>query len=345
MPASSASSASSGSGSTTIRQTTSFPYDSSVMLELSITADSALRSVKVRIPAWVTASSVPLQVTQTQGALEGTAATTVVDGERGTYAQVPLAAGATGATITFDLPMGLRASVYNGTQSQFPAVPVCGTLNSYARVAFEFGPILLAARYSSDASPGFSSCGGKDCVLLDGLTPEQAMQPETWLERAPGPGIRFVRKGQAQGAKAVEFVPYYTIDDEQFTVYPAVVNSTTPSPGTNSSGTCGVVAENFPAETTAVCLRCPSGERITSVVDAQFGGLEGNCSTSSPFHPNGTCTADHAKVMDVVSSMCLNKSACVVPANVKLFGPDPCLGVVKKLGVRVACGTGAGVRR
>ena len=102
---------------------------------------------------------------------------------------------------------------------------------------------------------------------------------------------------------------------------------------------CGVVAENWPAESNTVVLRCAPGATIASVDDAEFGTLAGGCSAATPFHPSGACTAySSSAVIAVVSKRCLHKSACAVPVDVKLFGPtDKCSGIVKSLGVRVTC--------
>ena len=47
------------------------------------------------------------------------------------------------------------------------------------------------------------------------------------------------------------------------------------------------MGENWPSETTVVDLRCPAGELIVHVIDAQFGVLSGNCSAAArPMNPS-----------------------------------------------------------
>jgi hypothetical protein len=101
--------------------------------------------------------------------------------------------------------------------------------------------------------------------------------------------------------------------------------------------TCGVVEENFPSESNGVSLQCPSGQVITSINDAQFGTLVGDCSPGSLFHPSGNCTANPATVLAVAREKCLKKKACFVPANYQLYGKNICAGTYKQLGVRVSC--------
>jgi hypothetical protein len=86
-----------------------------------------------------------------------------------------------------------------------------------------------------------------------------------------------------------------------------------------------------------VCLGCPPGTKISSIDDAQFGTLAGDCSTSSPFHTSGTCAADPATVLAVARDKCMGEANCTIPADFKLFGTDPCPGTFKELGVRVSC--------
>ena len=100
---------------------------------------------------------------------------------------------------------------------------------------------------------------------------------------------------------------------------------------------CDIVRENFPAETASVSVGCSNGERITRVVDAEFGEIEGQCPR---FLVRG-CHADPVAVRKVVEARCLGKQGCKVPANVAFFGKDPCVGVPKQLAVRVQCGNGA----
>ena len=95
---------------------------------------------------------------------------------------------------------------------------------------------------------------------------------------------------------------------------------------------CDAVTENWPRETDSVHLQCPVGQQISAVIDAQFGSLAGNC--SSGFHATG-CVANATEVRAIVSSQCIGKQHCTVPADTKTF-VSKC-GGVKQLAVEVKC--------
>ena len=101
-------------------------------------------------------------------------------------------------------------------------------------------------------------------------------------------------------------------------------------------GQCGVVSENWPKESTSVTVGCPAGHTISSVVDAQFGHLSGNCAAPGWFKPAG-CVDNATLVKAVVTSRCVGKHNCTVPANFKLFDPHGSCPGVKQLAVQVQC--------
>ena len=86
-------------------------------------------------------------------------------------------------------------------------------LPGLARAAYTFGPFLLAAT-------GGAWNASVDGYLLQGLAPED---PGAWLSAAPGtqpgalPGAFAVLGG---GAGAPSFVPYFAIQEEEFSAYP-----------------------------------------------------------------------------------------------------------------------------
>ena len=100
---------------------------------------------------------------------------------------------------------------------------------------------------------------------------------------------------------------------------------------------CDIVTENWPAETNSISVGCDAGERITKVLDAEFGEVTGRC----PNVKVTGCSTDPGAVRKVVEARCLGKVGCTVPANVATFGKDPCAGVPKQLAVRVECGKGS----
>jgi hypothetical protein len=131
----------------------------------------------------------------------------------------------------------------------------------------------------------------------------------------------------------VLFRSYYSLQTEVFSVYPDFV----PNAGPGQRGQCGVTKENWPSETTQVCLACPTGKSVSDISSAEFGLLDGNC--SSGIKP-GRCVANSTLVKRVVEQHCLGTHSCSIPVNFKLFGPDPCPDAYKSLGVTVACSVG-----
>ncbi len=94
----------------------------------------------------------------------------------------------------------------------------------------------------------------------------------------------------------------------------------------DNTGQCGLVPENAVMNLTCVTKSGAPGN-FTSVNFASFGTPQGSCPTFS----TGTCNS--ANSMSVVSSLCLGKSTCSIPATNAQFGGDPCLNTVKALAV------------
>ena len=91
---------------------------------------------------------------------------------------------------------------------------------------------------------------------------------------------------------------------------------------------CDIATENWPAESTAVHVGCPTGETIHAVLDAQFGVLSGNCSAGWQLG----CHADPAVVTQVVQKVryaiflfCLSTTLsfghCHFPVTLALYPP------------------------
>ena len=107
-------------------------------------------------------------------------------------------------------------------------------------------------------------------------------------------------------------------------------NGSAPSCSGGSGGTvCGSAPENA-----TVTLLCPSGQTISGIDFASYGTPGGSCGAFT----TGSCQATSSS--SVVSSACLGRSSCTVPANNATFG-DPCSGTVKRLSIQARCG-GAG---
>ena len=102
--------------------------------------------------------------------------------------------------------MGFRVTEYVGYNQ----------INGSRRVAYEFGPSLLVAR----PTPG-SWDNATDCVHVRGVN---ASRPESWLKAMgsePPLSMQFVPTAGQSVHHPVEYVPYFSVNDEQMTAYPA----------------------------------------------------------------------------------------------------------------------------
>ncbi|KAH3761250.1 Alpha-L-rhamnosidase N-terminal domain protein [Pelomyxa schiedti] len=87
---------------------------------------------------------------------------------------------------------------------------------------------------------------------------------------------------------------------------------------------CASIPENQQAT-----LQCTSGT-ITTVDFASFGTPTGSCGN---YAINPACHASTS--VDVITSLCVGKSSCVIPSNDATFG-DPCYGTPKWLDVQLS---------
>jgi hypothetical protein len=92
----------------------------------------------------------------------------------------------------------------------------------------------------------------------------------------------------------------------------------------HSMGMCAAVPENQDATIT-----CGSGT-ITAIDFASFGTPTGTCGA---FQIDPSCNANDT--VSIVSSYCLGKSSCTVPATDAIF-KDPCVDIVKRLYIQVS---------
>ena len=166
----------------TLQQTTSFPFQPDVTLRLA-TAQPLESVVHVRIPGWATAP-VPLLVNGQQAAL----------GQPGTF-QAIRRTWADGDTVSFTLPMALKATEYTG----FDQIP------GHRRYALEYGPILLAATGPLDAHS----------AVTIAHRPDQAAH---WLKPIAGRPLCYAIAGDP----AHQYVPYWQITQETFCVFPVM---------------------------------------------------------------------------------------------------------------------------
>lgn len=189
---------------------TSWPFDTRV--DILVTPAAVLPvgafSLSLRIPSWAQPPAggsglVPLL-------LDGEA---FASGAAGSYVPVSRAwTSGIAANVSYELAMAPSPSVYRGV-TQLPP---------FTRVAYMFGPFLLATVGAWDAS---LDCGVINGSQVSGFDP---LHPEEWLEPPPGtvPGALPLSSSPAFSVKGVDGVtvtPYYAIDGEQFTTFPVVI--------------------------------------------------------------------------------------------------------------------------
>ncbi|KAL4458886.1 hypothetical protein ABPG75_013751 [Micractinium tetrahymenae] len=78
-------------------------------------------------------------------------------------------------------------------------------------------------------------------------------------------------------------------------------------------------------EGTRASASCPSGQVITSIANPFYGRMRLGCNATSSYR--------------VVAAECLSKASCSVRASNKVFGYNPCKGVLKALFWEFSCGT------
>ncbi len=141
----------------------------------------------LRIPAWAAAAAVPIALGNG----------TVVAGTPGTY--LPVLLSALPATLSFSLPMAFAAALYTGQTAMGVGAQ---------RYAITFGPTLLAA------TGPFTAIGNASCIVLPAL--DTGRVADWLLPDAAGGPLHF----SVKGAPGVAYVPYFEIQEENFTAYP-----------------------------------------------------------------------------------------------------------------------------
>lgn len=166
----------------TLSVETRFPFGTRVKATLHAETPTKA-NLRIRIPSW---ASAPMQVS-VNGKVSGT-------GHSGSYLSIQRV-WADADVIEFDLPASIRAVRYDGVDQ----------LPHRARYAFEYGPILLAAIGSSSAT----------LQPEKGLAMEDLAKSLTPIDGAP---LHFGWRGNPDQ----RFIPYWQVQDEEFTCYPAV---------------------------------------------------------------------------------------------------------------------------
>jgi hypothetical protein len=316
----------------TITQQTGFPSNGTITLTMvrdaaATSHAAAPQQVMLRIPSWCTEPTVPVTI---RGGSTSTPPLTMT-GIRGTYLAIALADS---QVIEAHFPMGLRVSLYNGTTAPTSAASGCGVAGA-VRATVEWGPVLLAAtlstapkctqhnaRVAAAAAAAAAAGGGTPlpttAVNIVGINPRSPVSE--WLLPAGFDGVDplFAVNGTSE---CTMFRPYYSLQDEAMSVYPTFF----PNGGLGKYGECAVTKENFPAETSTVCLKCATaGQRVSTIADARFGVLEaGNCTSGIKFG----CQANATVVKRAVEQFCMDERACSVPVDFKLFGSVTCGGL------------------
>lgn len=173
---------------------TTWPFgDAVTVLVTPLSGGTVSLDLALRMPVWTT-GNVAVTV---NGAAWGTA------GTPGSYLHV--ARQWTGvSTVAFSLPATFAVHPYTG----FTQLP------PFQRYAYTYGPLVLAAE-----GPAAVWNATVDCLVIAGVDP---LQPAAWM-RPVGPLQWNVTT--SSGAE-VTFLPYFAVQQEQFTAYPIVLPAT-----------------------------------------------------------------------------------------------------------------------
>ena len=171
-------------GELPVRITTETDQPLGGRVELRVSTPTAVEfTLRLRMPGWAT-SGVQISV---NGEVVGA-------GTPASY--YPLArTWQDGDRVTFTLPMGLRSTRYHGADG----------IPGFDRYAIEYGPLLLGVVGKLDFR-------GKYVQIA-----QDPAKPSAWMQPVPGKAGHF----KVAGKPGYEFMPYYEIQDELFTCYPA----------------------------------------------------------------------------------------------------------------------------
>jgi len=166
-----------------LTMTTQFPFATNVKATVK-TAMPVNANIRIRVPSWA--------AKEMAVSINGQAAGS---GQPGTYLAIERQ-WADGDRIEFSLPATIRVKRYAGSDQ------VAG----HTRCSVEYGPILLAAVGSSNAT-----------LSIDAHDPEALAEMLQPIEGSP---LRFAVRGHADQ----KFAPYWQISEEEFTCYPLITN-------------------------------------------------------------------------------------------------------------------------
>ena len=156
--------------------------------------EAAEFEIALRIPGWLATPTAHVTVTNEEARHPA----------RGSYLKIRRV-WQHGDTIGLTLPMGFRVTDYVGKNQ----------IAGRKRAAFEYGPTLLLAVPSANAAWDNAT----NCLHLRGVN---ASAPEEWLASAESGALHFKAPTTAvAGGGSVVFRPYFEVQDELMTAYPA----------------------------------------------------------------------------------------------------------------------------
>jgi hypothetical protein len=225
--------AAAGGATVTVAVATRFPFDGIVSITVTASAAAQL-DLALRMPAWTAAAAVPVTV----GGVAWPAA-----GAPGSYLHVAREWDVGATAVSFELPMALAAHLYTGDTQRPP----------YARFAFTFGPVLLAAVGAFNVSV--------DAVSIADVDPTK---PDTWL--LPQGNLTFTVAGDS----GVLLVPYFAIYGERFSVFPVFLAAPLPPARADVEVNWAMVLATTPAVATYLDQVNPSMAPPSAIHDAIF---------------------------------------------------------------------------
>ncbi len=166
-----------------LNMTTKFPYDPQVKLAVA-TIRPLQAKIRIRISSWAS-KDMPVLINGKKA----------VTGKPGTYVTL-LREWKNGDIISFDVPMSFRTTLYRGSEEKY---------NDGQHYALEYGPFLMAAVKSSNSQN----------EIRINTKPEQLIKS---IKSIPGNPLCFTIKNNED----IEYRPYFEIQDEPFTCYPAI---------------------------------------------------------------------------------------------------------------------------
>lgn len=171
------------SDSMQLNMVTKFPYEPGVQLAVS-TSKPLKAKIRIRIPSWAAKEMTVF--------VNGKKAMTGKPGNYVTLSQE----WKNGDIISFDLPMSFKATRYEGAEEKY---------NDGQHYALEYGPLLMAAFKLKDPKTEIKINSKSEKLIKN-------------IKAVPGKLLHFTINGNED----IQYRPYFEIQDEPFTCYPAI---------------------------------------------------------------------------------------------------------------------------